>query len=116
MDQSQPTRETITQRTLAMPHVDDHELIDEPEALAFWEDIRKNNPSMYAHLSKQISQLDIAIGRQIGDAVSPHLRRGIIARVAIASAAQIVSDTGQSIIDIREMANMLIPPQNNDSF
>lgn len=101
MEPSQPTREAITERTLALPHVDGDALIDEPEALAYWEDLRQNNPGLYSHLNDQIARLDKSIGVQIGDTINPRLRRGIIARVAIASAAQVVNDTGQSIIDIR---------------
>lgn len=104
MEPSQPTRETITKRTLALPHVDSEALIDEPEALAFWEELRKNNPSLYGHLNDQISRLDESIAAHVGNAIDPRLRRGIIARAAIASAAQVVNDTGQSIIDIRAMA------------
>lgn len=104
MQPSQPTRETITERTLALPHVDGEVLIGETEALAFWEDLRKNNPGLYAHLNGQIARLDEAVGAHTGDEINPHLRRGIIARAAIASAAQVINDTGQSIIDIRAVA------------
>lgn len=104
MEPSQPTRETITERTLALPHVDGEVLIGETEALAFWEDLRKNNPGLYAHLNDQISRLDTSIATHAGNEIDPRLRRGIIARAAIASAAQVVNDTGQSIIDIRAVA------------
>lgn len=101
MEHTQPSREMITQRTLALPHVEGDVLINEPEALAFWEDLRQNNPGLFGHLSSQIARLDASIGEQVGDRLDPQVRRGIIARAAIASAAQVVNDTGQSIIDIR---------------
>lgn len=113
MDSQQPNRITITERTLAMPHVEGDELINEPEALAFWEDIRVNNPGLYDHLSSQIAKLDHSLASEIGDTIQPHIRRGIIARVAIASAAQIVSDTGQSIIDIRTISALF---DNSDTL
>lgn len=101
MEQTQPSRELITQRTLALPHVNGDVLINEPEALAFWEELRKNNHGLFGHLSSQIALLDASIGEQLGSTLDPKVRRGIIARAAIASAAQVVNDTGQSIVDIR---------------
>lgn len=104
----QPSREVLTERVLSQPAIESaSEVIDETSALAVLEDIKQNNKALYDHLQIQIEDLDISMAQELGDSLSPLIRRGIIARAAIAGATQAVNDIGHSFIQADKLKESL---------
>lgn len=104
----QPSREVLTERVLSQPAIESaSEVIDESSALAVLEDIRQNNKALYDHLQTQIEDLDSSMAQELGDSLPPLIRRGIIARAAIAGATQAVNDIGHSFRRADELKQLL---------
>lgn len=100
MELPQSSRETARKGALAVPLAGLSDTIDEKTALAILDDLEKSGSSIPEHLKEQIADLTTEIGAKVGDTIPPPILRGIIARAAIAGAAQAVSDTGQTIVDL----------------
>src|SRR5688572_6712893 len=94
MEAPQPTRDEVKKRTLALPLSGVGETIDEKTALAILDDLERNGSSIPEHIREQIAALTAELGGTIEGEVTPQILRGIVARAAIAGAAQVVSDTG----------------------
>ncbi len=100
MTRPQLDREAIRDRGLAQPQVENGELVTEAAALAFFEDLKQNNHVLYDHIRGVINAVESSLTVTLAGEVSPKVLRGIVARAAIAGAAQIISDTGQSYLNI----------------
>lgn len=101
----QPDRKTIHDRVVALPLAEYGDTIDEKTALAIYEDLRQNGSVIPRHLHDLIQSLTDEIADKTN--IPTLLLRGAIARAAIAGAAQAVSDTGQSIIDIEHFKELI---------
>ncbi len=107
MEAPQPTRDEVKKRALALPLSGVGETIDEKTALAILDDLERNGSSIPEHLREQIAALTEELGGAIEGEVTPQILRGIVARAAIAGAAQVVSDTGQTFLDIESVKQLL---------
>lgn len=107
MELPQSSRETARKGALAVPLTGLGDTIDEKTALAILEDLERSGSSIPEHVREQITDLTSEIGAKIGETIPPQILRGIIARAAIAGAAQAVSDTGASIADIEALKEAL---------
>ena len=107
MKQPQIGREVIKERALAQPRVEHGEILTEEEALAFFEDVRQNNFPLFENIQALIESKDKSLADKLGDKLTPLERRGVIAHVAIASAMQMLSDTGQSIVEVEAFKRSL---------
>ena len=98
MEQPGLSREIIHERAQSLPLVDHSAPMTDTEALAFVEDLRQNNPILYDNLQEVIDKDEMALAAEIGDRLAPSEIRSIVARVAIDSAAQALSDIGIKFI------------------
>lgn len=105
MEARQPDRDTIRDRVIALPLTEHGEPVSEKTALAILEDLRQNGSAIPEHLSRQIAELTAELGREVD--IPNHILRGAIARAAIAGAAQAVSDTGQTLLDIKAFKELI---------
>ncbi len=106
MEDARPDRQEIKRRSLALPVTSESETIDEPTALAILEDLRRSGSNIPAHLVEQIRDLTEEISENV-IGIPPKILQGIIARAAIAGAAQAVSDTGQAQLALQEFRERL---------
>ncbi len=110
----QPDRKTIHDRVVALPLAEHGNAIDEKTALAIYEDLRQNGSVIPGHIQDLIDGLTDEIAAKVN--IPLPLLRGTIARAAIAGAAQAVSDTGQSIIDIDHFRELIQLESNNAPY
>jgi hypothetical protein len=106
MEHPQSDRQEIKRRSLVLPVTGESETIDEPTALAILEDLKRNGSSIPEHIDEQIED----IAKELSDKVTGipvQILQGIVARAAIAGAAQAISDTGQAQLELQEFRERL---------
>lgn len=106
MEGARPDRDEIRRRSLALPLSGESETVDETTALAILEDLKRVGSPIPNHVIEQIEHLTEEISEHVVG-IPPKILQGIIARAAIAGAAQAVSDTGQAQLEIDDFRKLL---------
>jgi hypothetical protein len=125
MDNPRPSRNEIRRRTDALPLVESGEVIDEKTALSTLEALKRHGSQLPDHIKNQIDAIVDEMGAKLDhnpvDNTIPITElqlRGIIARSAIAAAAQTVNDIGQTYVEINEFRELIaitdMPSTNGD--
>ena len=106
MEHAHPDRQDIKRRSLALPVTSEGETVDEPTALAILEDLKRSGSHIPEHIDEQIEDLTEEMSEKV-TGVPTQVLQGIIARAAIAGAAQAVSDTGRAQLELQEFREQL---------
>ncbi len=107
MPKLEPNRETIREQAASIPLVHDGVAVTEKTALAILDDLERYGSAIPDHIREQIATLTNELKDKIGDDVPELVLRGIVARAAIAGAAQVISDAGQTFMVIEAFKEQL---------
>ncbi len=122
---AQPERESLTHHIVSLPLVEttsENTILDEKAALAVFFDLEQNKSTVPFRTLKQVDliQGEVApkLDRIAGEAtyvISGHELRGLLARAAIAGAAQAVFDIGKTMGEIDIVQKMYETTSDTDT-
>jgi len=105
--ESQPDREEITERVLAMPQIAEGEILEHSKVGAFMLDLARNGSKIPEHVDTQIELILEELVAEYGEDFPLDILKNIVNRAGKTAAAQVVSDTGRSFIELDYFKQLL---------